>query len=95
LYSVFIAFRELLRRRMKNRVDAYLVQIEQLVQARDELDAEGLAQLRSELGTLRRSAIADLVEERLLADEAYQIMQRHIGEELALISESEARLPPG
>ncbi|MEP4485815.1 MAG: TAXI family TRAP transporter solute-binding subunit [Halioglobus sp.] len=92
LYSVFVAFRELLRRRMKNRVDAYLVQIEQLVQARDELDAKGLSQLRSELSALRRSAIADLVGERLLADEAYQIMQRHIGEELALISESESRL---
>lgn len=84
MYSVFIAFRELLRRRMKNRVDAYLVQIEALVVERENLDKAGLAQLWSELNALRRAAIADLVGEKLLADQAYQIMQRHFSEELAL-----------
>jgi uncharacterized protein len=84
MYSVFIAFRELLRRKMKNRVDAYLVQIEALVGDRENLDSQELSQLWSELDALRRAAIVDLVEERLLADEAYLIMQRHISEELAM-----------
>ncbi len=92
LYSVLVALRELLRRRMKNRVDAYLVQIEQLVATRDSLDDAGLEQLWAALDALRREAIVDLVEERLLADDAYLIMQRHINEEMALTRRQRARL---
>lgn len=88
-YSVFVAFRELLRRRMKNRVDAYLVQIGQMVNGAENKTPEALRALWKDLDGLRRQAIAELVEERLLADAAFQIMQRHIDEEMAQI---EARL---
>ncbi len=82
MYSVFIAFRELLRRRMKNRVDAYLVQVESLVEGLEQLKLEDLRERRAGLDQLRHTAISDLVEERLQADDAYLIMQQHISEEL-------------
>lgn len=82
IYSVFIAFRELLRRRMKNRVDAYLVQVESLVEGLEQLDLKGLRERCAALDQLRHTAISDLVEERLQADDAYLIMQQHVSEEL-------------
>ena len=94
-YSVFVAFRELLRRRMKNRVDAYLVQIEQMVNGCKTMGPAELRGLWKDLDRVRREAIAELVEERLQADAAFQIMQRHIDEELAQIEKRLDRSDPG
>ncbi len=85
MYSVFVALRELMRRRMKNRVDAYLVQIGALVEGVEQRDLPELQAVIAQLEGLRRRAVAELVEERLLADDAYRIMQGHIRDELELV----------
>ena len=85
IYSVFIALREWLRRRMKNRVDAYLLEVERLASNVHTLNhTESLQQLRA-LEELRRAAFDDLIAERLLADEAFIILQNHLRDEMALV----------
>lgn len=83
LYSIFIAIREWSRRRMKNRVDAYLVRVQTLVADRQGLERDALQGQINELEELRREAFADLIDERLLADEAFTILQNHLRDELA------------
>ena len=83
IYSVFIALREWFRRRMKNRVDAYLLEVERLATDFQTLDHHQLVKLHAEMEKLRRSAFADLVAERLLADEAFLILQNHLRDELS------------
>ncbi|MEH6591803.1 MAG: TAXI family TRAP transporter solute-binding subunit [Halioglobus sp.] len=85
MYSMFIAVREWSRRRMKNRVDAYLVQVETLVADRHSLEPGDLQHQLDQLEQLRREAFADLIAERLLADEAFTILQNHLRDELAAI----------
>ena len=82
VYSIFIAIREWSRRRMKNRVDAYLVRVQALVADRHSLERNELQGQINELEELRREAFADLIEERLLADEAFTILQNHLRDEL-------------
>lgn len=89
VYSTFIATREWMRRRMKNRVDAYLLQVEELSSGLNNLDHDDLLRQYAALEELRRAAFADLIAERLLADEAFTILQSHLRDELAGI---EARL---
>ena len=89
LYSVFIALREWMRRRMKNRVDAYLLEVERLVENYHKLNQDELVVQQGALEELRRAAFADLVAERLLADAAFLILQNHLRDELAAI---EARI---
>ena len=86
-YSVFIAFREWSRRRMKNRVDAYLLKVESLVDSSDSLAHDTLLARQSALEELRREAFSDLIAERLLADEAFIILQNHLRDELASIEQ--------
>jgi TRAP transporter TAXI family solute receptor len=85
IYSVFIAAREWSRRRMKNRVDAYLLRMESLVHNCDTLSHDDLQGQKIALIELRREAFSDLVAERLLADEAFTILQNHLRDELAAI----------
>jgi len=82
IYSAFIALREWLRRRMKNRIDAYLLQVEQLASGLHALPPDELRQRQKALESLRRAAFADLIAERLLADEAFTILQNHLRDEL-------------
>ena len=89
IYSVFIALREWFRRRMKNRVDAYLLHVESLANGLNGLDHEALVRQRTALQELRRAVFADLVAERLLADAAFIILQNHLRDELGAI---EARI---
>lgn len=89
IYSVFIAIREWVRRRMKNRVDAYLLRVEMLSSGLQGLDHDELLKKYLALEELRRAAFADLIAERLLADVAFTILQNHLRDELASI---EARL---
>lgn len=86
LYSVFIALREWVRRRMKNRVDAYLLEVERLSSSLHTLNHQELLTQQSALEQLRRAAFADLVAERLLADTAFIILQNHLRDELAAIT---------
>jgi len=85
VYSVFIALREWMRRRMKNRVDAYLLEVERLAENYHDLNQNELVTQQGALEELRRAAFADLVAERLLADEAFIILQNHLRDELAAI----------
>ena len=89
-YSVFIGFREWLRRRMKNRIDAYLVKVEALAEGIDKLGEDQLRERLQQLERLRREAFADLVDEKLLADEAFTILQSHLRDEIRAF---EMRLP--
>ena len=44
-----------------------------------------LSRRHDELEELRRAAFADLVAEKLLADEAFIILQNHLRDELAVL----------
>jgi len=85
IYSVFIALREWLRRRMKNRVDAYLLEVERLASNIDKLNHDESVQQLKALEELRRAAFDDLIAERLLADEAFIILQNHLRDEMAMV----------
>jgi TRAP transporter TAXI family solute receptor len=85
LYSLFIALRQWLRRRMKNRVDSYLLEVERLASNFDTLNYQALIEQRNAMVELRRTAFADLIAERLFADNSFIILQNHLRDELAAI----------
>jgi TRAP transporter TAXI family solute receptor len=89
LYSGSIAFREWMRRRMKNRIDAYLLQVEEQTADLGSLSLEKLIEHRDSLDDIRHRAFSDLVSERLLADESFTIFQNHLRDEFTGI---EARI---
>jgi len=95
LFSIFIALREWLRRRMKNRVDGYLLEVESLAADVHTLTYDELIARQGEMETLRRAAFADLVSERLLADEAFIILQNHLRDELAGVDARITESSPG
>lgn len=85
IYSVFIAVREWSRRRMKNRVDAYLLRVESLAHDSETPSHDELLETQSALMALRKEAFSDLVAEPLYADEAFTILQNHLRDELVAI----------
>ena len=85
LYSGSIAFREWMRRRMKNRIDAYLLQVEEQTAELGTLSLEKLIEHRDALDDIRHRAFSDLVSERLLADESFTIFQNHLRDEFTAI----------
>ena len=89
LYSGYIALREWMRRRMKNRIDAYLLEVERQTEDLGSLSLDDLLVHRDALDQLRHRAFSDLVTERLLADESFTIFQNHLRDESAAI---EARI---
>lgn len=95
LYSLSIALRQWLRRRLKNRVDAYLLEVERLAGGMSSLDPGKLFERRDALMELRRTAFDDLIAERLSADESFVILQNHLRDELAAIDARIAELDKG
>jgi len=89
LYSGYIALREWMRRRMKNRIDAYLLEVERQTEDLASLSLEELVEHRNALDEVRHRAFSDLVSERLLADESFTIFQNHLRDEFSAI---EARI---
>jgi TRAP transporter TAXI family solute receptor len=89
LYSGSIAFREWMRRRMKNRIDSYLLEVEKQTADLGSSSLEELIAHRDNLDRVRHKAFSDLVSERLLADESFTILQNHVRDEFAAI---EARI---
>jgi TRAP transporter TAXI family solute receptor len=89
LYSGSIAFREWMRRRMKNRIDAYLIEIDEQTADLGSLTLEELIRHRDALDAVRHRAFSDLVNERLQADQSFTIFQNHLRDEFAAI---EARI---
>ncbi len=89
VYSGYIALREWMKRRMKNRIDAYLIEVEEQTAALGSLSYEDLVQHRDALYDIRHRAFSDLVSERVLADQSFTILQNHMRDEFAAI---EARI---
>jgi TRAP transporter TAXI family solute receptor len=89
LYSGSIALREWMRRRMKNRIDAYLLEIDRQTTDLGSLTLEELIEHRDALDQVRHRAFSDLVNERLQADQSFTIFQNHLRDEFAAI---EARI---
>lgn len=85
-YSAFLGLREWMKRRMKNRVDAYLLEVAGLASDLGELTAEQLTEHRKALERIRHRAFADLVAERLPADESFSILQNHFRDEFAAVN---------
>lgn len=93
IYSISIAVREFLRRKMKNRVDAYLLEVDRMSLHHDYMDRDKVLARYREVQNLRRAAFADLVSEKLLADEAFIILQNHFRDELTALESRLEELP--
>jgi TRAP transporter TAXI family solute receptor len=89
LFSVGVAFREWMRRRMKNRIDVFYVEVEDLTAEIDDMSLDELVVHRRALRDLRRRAFAELVAERLEANESFTIFQDFLASERRAI---EARI---
>jgi hypothetical protein len=74
---------------MKNRIDAYLLEVESQTADLATLSLEKLIEHRDALDEVRHRAFSDLVSERLLADESFTIFQNHLRDEFTAI---EARI---
>jgi TRAP transporter TAXI family solute receptor len=85
LYSGSIALREWMRRRKKNRIDGYYVETVELTADLSGASIESLRETHGALLRLRQKAFADLVAEKLDANESFTILQDHINSELATI----------
>lgn len=85
LYSGYIALREWMRRRMKNRIDAYLMEVERQTSDLQNLSLNELLTHRDALDAVRHRAFSDLVNERLYADESFTIFQNHLRDEFAAV----------
>ncbi len=88
-YSAYIALREWMKRRMKNRIDAYLIEVEEQTADLGSLSYEALLEHRDALYEIRHRAFSDLVSERVLADQSFTIFQNHMRDEFAAV---EARI---
>jgi len=84
-YSGSIALREWMRRRKKNRIDGYYVEAVELTADLGHASVASLQQTHDALVRLRQKAFADLVSEKLDANESFTILQDHINSELATI----------
>ena len=89
LFSCAVAAREWMRRKMKNRIDVFYVEVEELTGDLDGMSLDELIAQRRALRDLRRRAFAELVAERLEANESFTIFQDFLANERAAI---EARI---
>ena len=89
IISLAVAFREWMRRKMKNRIDVFYVEVEELTGDLQEMSLDELVAHRRALRDLRRRAFAELVAERLEANESFTIFQDYLASERAAI---EARI---
>ncbi len=85
LYSGYIAIREWMRRRRKNRIDEYYMDAVDKAIEPGETDLDLLTERRRALIALRRTAFSDLVDEKLDANESFAILQEYINAELETI----------
>jgi TRAP transporter TAXI family solute receptor len=90
-WSASLAVRQWIRRRRKNRVDRYYIEVVQGAPNLATASADELLARRERLVEVRERAFTDLVAERLEADESFVILQNHIDSELASIQRRLAR----
>jgi hypothetical protein len=80
-----MALQQWVRRRRKNRVDRYYIEVVKGAPDLATAGSEELLKRRERLVRVRERAFTDLVAERLEADESFVILQNHIDSELASI----------
>ena len=83
--SALLAARQWVRRRQKNRIDVYYIQIEQIARRTPNATREELMDKQRQLERVRRHAFHDLVRERVLADESFRIFQAFLQAEFETI----------
>lgn len=81
LCSVAVAVREWMRRKKKNRIDVFYGEVEELTTALEGLSVEDLVARQEALRGLQRRAFAELVAERLEANESFTIFQDYVASE--------------
>jgi hypothetical protein len=86
LFSVALAAREWMRRKMKNRIDLFYVEVEELMTDINRLSLDELRAHREALRDLQRRAFAELVAERLEANESFTIFQDYMASERRAIN---------
>jgi TRAP transporter TAXI family solute receptor len=84
-YSGYIALREWMRRRRKNRIDGYYIEATRHFIDVQTASPESLIARRDALVDLRHRAFKDLVDEKLDANESFTILQDQIDSELRTI----------
>lgn len=85
IYSGYLAIRQWIRRRRKNRIDEYYMDAVDHAIEPGETDLAILNDRRRSLVALRRTAFTDLVNEKLDANESFSILQEYINAELETI----------
>ncbi len=85
-WSGWIALRQWIQRRKKNRIDAYYLEVTTDPPDLTTASREQLLARRARLLKIRERAFADLVAERLEADESFSIFQNQVAGELASIA---------
>jgi TRAP transporter TAXI family solute receptor len=86
LFSFSVAIREWVRRRKKNRIDDFYVEVEELTSEVEGLGLDDLRERRRALRNLQRRAFGELVSERLEANESFTIFQDYLASERASIT---------
>ena len=89
LFSIAVAAREWMRRKMKNRIDVFYIEVEELTTQLQDLSFDELVAHREALRNLQRRAFAELVAERLEANDSFTIFQDYVASERRAI---EARI---
>lgn len=85
IFSASVAIREWMRRKMKNRIDVFYVKVRELTDGFQDMSVDELASRRRALRELRQRAFAELVAERLEANESFTIFQDYLASERAAI----------
>jgi len=85
-WSGWIALRQWIQRRKKNRIDAYYLEVTTDPPDLTTASREQLLARRARLIKIRERAFADLVAERLEANESFSIFQSQVAGELASIA---------
>jgi hypothetical protein len=83
--SCFLAVRQWVRRRYKNRMDEYVVEVGQVAQRVRQAEEDELREMQATLDDVRRRAFQDLVDERVRADATFNIFQSFLNSELRTI----------
>jgi len=85
LFSASVAVREWMRRKMKNRIDVFYVRVKELTDGFQSMSVDELVTRRRALRELRQQAFAELVAERLEANESFTIFQDYLASERTAI----------
>jgi TRAP transporter TAXI family solute receptor len=86
VWSGSVAIRQWIQRRKKNRIDAYYIEVTRDPPDLTSASHDELLARRAHLIKVRERAFADLVRERLEANESFSIFQNQVAGELASIA---------